>query len=230
MEMEGVRSKPEAYHVAIERATGRFARSDILATPRRPRHPTGASWSCATIWSLSKRATEWHARGAARCRRWPACRGGAAAAHRLHRHRRPRPRLGQWRDAACGEPAEPAGSAKARRMSGVGRPGCGNGTAGPGGRDGSPSQSLEDRSEVSAMDGQARRVTGGTGSTRMRRLDGDAKTCPTSIPHLSDVAVRDPAVLNWADGRDCMVFRRQWAEVWRRPALPEGRWGRPGRW
>ena len=31
-----------------------------------------------------------------------------------------------------------------------------------------------------------------------------------------------PAVLNWADGRDCMVFRGQWAEVWRRPALPEG--------
>ena len=40
------------------------------------------------------------------------------------------------------------------------------------------------------------------------------------------------AILNWADGLDFMVFRGQWAEVWRRPALPEGRprWGRSGRW
>src|SRR3954469_9280252 len=45
MEMEGVRSKPEAYHVAIERATGRFARSDTLATPRR--HP--ASHGCVLV-------------------------------------------------------------------------------------------------------------------------------------------------------------------------------------
>jgi hypothetical protein len=41
-----------------------------------------------------------------------------------------------------------------------------------------------------------------------------------------------PAVLNWADGWDCMVFKGQWAVVWRRPALPKGRprWGRSGRW
>ena len=32
-----------------------------------------------------------------------------------------------------------------------------------------------------------------------------------------------PAVLNWAEAWDCMVFRGRWAEVWRRPALPEGR-------
>src|SRR4051795_8352081 len=35
------------------------------------------------------------------------------------------------------------------------------------------------------------------------------------------------AVLNRAVARDCMLFRGQWAEVWRRPALPEGhpKWG-----
>jgi hypothetical protein len=43
--MEGVRSKSEAYHVAIERATGRFAWSDTLATPRR--HPT--SHGCVLV-------------------------------------------------------------------------------------------------------------------------------------------------------------------------------------
>ena len=46
------------------------------------------------------------------------------------------------------------------------------------------------------------------------------------------LGITDVTVLNWADARDCMVFRGQWAEVWRRPALPEGRprWGRSGRW
>ncbi len=41
-----------------------------------------------------------------------------------------------------------------------------------------------------------------------------------------------PAVLNWPDTRDSMVIKGQWAEVWRRPALPEDRptWGRSGRW
>jgi hypothetical protein len=40
------------------------------------------------------------------------------------------------------------------------------------------------------------------------------------------------AVLNWAAAREFMVFKGQWAVVWRRPALPEGRprWGRSERW
>jgi hypothetical protein len=51
--------------------------------------------------------------------------------------------------------------------------------------------------------------------------------------HLSALMpALSPAVLNWADVGDCMVFRGQWAEVWRRPALPEGRprRGRSRRW
>src|SRR5690349_22384016 len=44
---------------------------------------------------------------------------------------------------------------------------------------------------ISAMDGQARRVTGRTRSSRMRSLGGNAKTRRTSMPHLFDVAVRD---------------------------------------
>ena len=32
-----------------------------------------------------------------------------------------------------------------------------------------------------------------------------------------------PAILNWSDVQDSMVFKGRWAEVWRRPALPEGR-------
>ena len=41
-----------------------------------------------------------------------------------------------------------------------------------------------------------------------------------------------PAVLNRAEALDSTVVTERQAEVWRRPALPEGRprWGRSGRW
>src|SRR5690349_16555505 len=41
-----------------------------------------------------------------------------------------------------------------------------------------------------------------------------------------------PAVLNQAEALDSTVVTKRQAEVWRRPALPEGRprWGRSGRW
>src|SRR3954468_470073 len=53
-------------------------------------------------------------------------------------------------------------------------------------------------------------------------------TRPPSFDMLNPVA----AVLNWAEAWDCMVFKGQWAEVWRRPALPKDhpRWGRSERW
>ena len=48
----------------------------------------------------------------------------------------------------------------------------------------------------------------------------------------ADKDIVTPAILNWSDVRDSMVFKGRWAEVWRRPALPKDRprWGRSGRW
>ena len=60
----------------------------------------------------------------------------------------------------------------------------------------------------------------------LRRFSHDWETLMTNS------RIEGAAVLNRAVARDCMLFRGQWAEVWRRPALPVGRpkWGRSGRW
>ena len=64
----------------------------------------------------------------------------------------------------------------------------------------------------------------------------DAATLDTAVdmldPQSAGVERLVAAVLNRAEALDSTVVTERQAEVWRRPALPEGRprWGRSGRW